>query len=218
MNNTFPDDYRLVIATIKTKSSKPKYDRYIDVLYYVENEWFKTDGRPIDNNTKVINWKYQDEIIRFINNQKYVYKPKYAVEKKFNFAAAHALEYLNDDHPCTTIHGHNYTLTVRIESSTLDDSGFVIDFSIISKNMKEHIDAIDHSFMIPARSIDKIKDIPMFKKIFKFPIWCNNTTSENICLYFHRRVRDILDIRQFKYDRIIIKISETDNNLAEYSE
>jgi len=147
-------------------------------------------------------------------------KPKYAVEKKFNFAAAHALEHLGQDHPCGAIHGHNYVLTVRIEADQVDDTGFVIDFSVLSKDLKHDIDAIDHSFMITTNTSfkDEIKDISIFRKIFTFPEWCKNTSSEYICKYFHYRVKELLEIRKVNYNKIIIKLSETDNNLAEYSE
>jgi len=147
-------------------------------------------------------------------------KPKYAVEKKFNFAAAHALEHLDQDHPCTTIHGHNYVLTVRIEADQLDDTGFVIDFAVLSKDLKHDIDAIDHSFMITTNTSfkDEIKNISVCRKIFTFPEWCENTSSEYVCKYFHYRVKKILEIRKVNYNKIIIKLSETDNNLAEYSE
>lgn len=142
----------------------------------------------------------------------------YAVEKKFHFAAAHALETLSDDHPCGAIHGHNVVLTVRIEHNELNDNGFVVDFKIVSDYMKEIVDKIDHSTIIIQNSIDKYSDRRLFKKLFILPIWCRNTSSEILCEYFHDEVARILVKNKITYRRIIVRYSESDNNLAEYTE
>jgi 6-pyruvoyltetrahydropterin/6-carboxytetrahydropterin synthase len=216
-----PEEHTLVVAIVITELDGNKSIQYLEVLYYADGKWFKRNDYPLDNNTKVISWKYQDEITSIISGQKHNnHSPKYAIEKKFNFAAAHALEHLGQDHPCSAIHGHNYVLTVRIEADQVDDTGFVIDFSVLSKDLKHDIDAIDHSFMITTNTSfkDEIKNISIFKKIFAFPHWFKNTSSEYICRYFHYRVKELLELRKFNYSKIIVKLSETDNNLAEYSE
>ena len=214
-----PEPGKSVLAVIETTDSSNSIETDINFACYIDGLWrIKTIGEFLKENSKIIAWKYLDEVIELIKGNNH--SPKYAVEKKFNFAAAHALEHLGQDHPCSAIHGHNYVLTVRIEAEQLDDTGFVIDFSVISRNLRDDIDAIDHSFMITTNTSfkDEIKEISIFRKIFTFPEWCENTSSEYICRYFHYRVKELLEIRKVNYNKIIIKLSETDNNLAEYSE
>jgi 6-pyruvoyltetrahydropterin/6-carboxytetrahydropterin synthase len=52
----------------------------------------------------------------------------YRIEKIFEFDAAHRLDGLPDAHPCSRMHGHNYTVKIILEKSTLDHIGFVRDY------------------------------------------------------------------------------------------
>ncbi|MDR1719826.1 MAG: 6-carboxytetrahydropterin synthase [Dysgonamonadaceae bacterium] len=52
----------------------------------------------------------------------------YKISKQFSFSASHVLDKLSDAHPCSRLHGHNYLVTVRFRSETLDEFGFVKDY------------------------------------------------------------------------------------------
>lgn len=52
----------------------------------------------------------------------------YEIAKSFSFSAAHRLTKVAEDHPCARIHGHNYVVTVWLESDTLTEEGFVLDY------------------------------------------------------------------------------------------
>lgn len=68
----------------------------------------------------------------------------YKISKEFAFSASHALHGLAPDHPCTRLHGHNYVVTVHLQSETLNENGFVIDYHDL-KPIKEYIDDhLDH--------------------------------------------------------------------------
>lgn len=68
----------------------------------------------------------------------------YKISKQFSFSAAHSLDGLPEDHPCTRVHGHNYLVTVHLRSTALDEKGFVKDYNEL-KVVKEYIDKhIDH--------------------------------------------------------------------------
>lgn len=64
----------------------------------------------------------------------------YTLEKRVVFHAAHRLEGLKQDHKCTRPHGHTYTATVELESSSLDN-GFLIDAGLVGDTVKA---AFDH--------------------------------------------------------------------------
>ena len=68
----------------------------------------------------------------------------YTITKQFHFSAAHALTHLPPDHKCHTLHGHNYIVEVVLQSPTLDDRWFVVDYGDLAP-LQRHIDAeLDH--------------------------------------------------------------------------
>lgn len=68
----------------------------------------------------------------------------YRISKKFEFSASHQLDHLPEGHQCKRLHGHNYVVTVIIESPCLDDRGFcMVDYgelahfkTFIEKNLE----------------------------------------------------------------------------------
>lgn len=68
----------------------------------------------------------------------------YTISKEFQFSASHQLIGLPNDHPCSRLHGHNYTVIVELSDSCLDNTGFVEDYGTL-KDVKELIDSeFDH--------------------------------------------------------------------------
>jgi len=68
----------------------------------------------------------------------------YRISKQFAFSASHILLGLPSDHQCGRLHGHNYTVEIELESETLNESGFVIDYGDLSL-VKDWIDStLDH--------------------------------------------------------------------------
>jgi 6-pyruvoyltetrahydropterin/6-carboxytetrahydropterin synthase len=68
------------------------------------------------------------------------------VTKKFDFHAAHIIP--NHKGKCSTLHGHTYfvEVTVRgevqLKDSGASDYGMVVDFDVLKKIYKEHIDPL----------------------------------------------------------------------------
>ena len=52
----------------------------------------------------------------------------YSISKRFDFSAAHHLNGLPPEHPCSRIHGHNYSVTLHLKSEILTKEGFVLDY------------------------------------------------------------------------------------------
>lgn len=107
----------------------------------------------------------------------------YKISKQFSFSASHQLSMLGDDHPCARMHGHNYIITVHLQSETLDQYGFVRDYKAL-KIVKQFIDdVLDH------RHLNDI--LP------------NAPTSENIAKYIFDRFKPELP------ELYAIEVSET---------
>lgn len=49
------------------------------------------------------------------------------ISKEFTFSASHRLDGLPEDHPCSRLHGHNYTVRLEVSGHT-NKVGFVIDY------------------------------------------------------------------------------------------
>ena len=56
----------------------------------------------------------------------------YRIKKRIEIAGAHMLN-LPYESKCNILHGHNWIITVEIETENLDDQGMVIDFGEIKK-------------------------------------------------------------------------------------
>ena len=52
---------------------------------------------------------------------------------------------------CSRMHGHTYVVHLRIKGYP-DDSGFLMDFSIIKRTLKEIADELDHRVLLPGRN------------------------------------------------------------------
>jgi 6-pyruvoyltetrahydropterin/6-carboxytetrahydropterin synthase len=73
----------------------------------------------------------------------------FIIEKKLKkFSAAHRL--INGyQGKCRNLHGHNYTVAVTFAQHELDEHDLLIDFSLISNLLNEHIqNHIDHSVIV----------------------------------------------------------------------
>lgn len=66
----------------------------------------------------------------------------YTIGKSFTFCAAHTL--YKHKGKCGKLHGHTYTVTLILESHSLNDEGMVMDYGTISEvfcpYMEKHLD------------------------------------------------------------------------------
>ena len=115
----------------------------------------------------------------------------YNISKKFSFSASHVLMGLVGTHPCSRLHGHNYTVKVTLESDKLNSHGFVVDYRDLDQ-IKQFIDAkLDH------RHLNDCLDV--------------NPTAENIAKFIFKQFA-----KEFP-KMISVTVSETDKTCAVYT-
>lgn len=115
----------------------------------------------------------------------------FAVSKSHTFSASHQLDGLPAGHPCSRLHGHNFTIELVCEAEQLDEVGFVIDYGHL-KPFFDWVDAqYDHQHLN-----DRVT-------------W--NPTSESMAHYLYRVARE-----RFGLPVAEISWSETDKTWATY--
>ena len=66
----------------------------------------------------------------------------YTVSKRLEVSASHQLQ-LDYPSKCQNLHGHNWIITVTVQSEEVDHNGMVVDFSKI----KEIVNRFDHALI-----------------------------------------------------------------------
>ena len=115
----------------------------------------------------------------------------YKITKKLEVAGAHKLE-LPYESKCSNLHGHNWIITVELQSEELTEYGMVMDFTHIKKLIHE---PLDHSY------INEV--IPGM-----------NPTAENIAKWIADRLTGEFDGIYVVCTRV--KMEESQNNTAIY--
>ena len=69
------------------------------------------------------------------------------IYKAFTIEAAHRLPNLPDDHKCSRLHGHSFTIEVHVSGKVDDKTGWVMDFADISGAFKPLFDQLDHHYL-----------------------------------------------------------------------
>jgi 6-pyruvoyltetrahydropterin/6-carboxytetrahydropterin synthase len=119
----------------------------------------------------------------------------YIIRKEFSFSASHQLMGLTQEHPCSNLHGHNYTVVVELRSKELNKIGFVFDYRGFQP-IKSWIDGqLDH------RNLNDILDF--------------NPTAENIAKYIFNKITDICE-NDIYIHLFAVEVSETPKTSARY--
>ena len=120
----------------------------------------------------------------------------YQASIQTQFSAAHFLR--NYKGKCENLHGHNWKVEVTVSSETLDDTGMVIDFTILKQKTITIIEHLDHSHL---------NEISHFTKI--------NPSSENIAAYIYNLLKEELKDTPVLLTKV--SVWESDTSRASYS-
>lgn len=121
----------------------------------------------------------------------------FTIEKDFTFSASHQLTGLVEGHQCGRLHGHNYTVRVRLQSNHLDQHGFVLDYGQLAP-VKAWIDShLDH------RHLNDVPDVAAGTA---------NTTAEIMARCIALQVEELLDLP--RNVQVSVGVSETPKTWA----
>ena len=119
------------------------------------------------------------------------------IEVTDHFSSAHRLR--EQGSACERMHGHNWFVTVKVGSETLDGIGLVIDFKVLKKHLKEILDALDHQ---------DLNAIPPFDEV--------NPSTENLARWIHEKMAGRLEGTNARMRSV--RVSEGPNTAATYFE
>lgn len=142
---------------------------------------------------------------------------KYAILKTFHFCAAHRL--LNHPGKCKNLHGHNYKVTVSIETNAKDpDTNMVLDFGKVKEELAAMFNDLDHKLILNGDDpLLKIKDLREALGLYNFVCWEGDPTAESMAEKFTSLavtwLHQHFNGRQFT---VSCKVEETEGNSAVY--
>ncbi|SCN61276.1 6-pyruvoyltetrahydropterin synthase, putative [Plasmodium chabaudi chabaudi] len=142
----------------------------------------------------------------------------------FTFHCAHFIAYKGFRE---TLHGHNYNVSLKVKGHIQSD-GYVVDFSILKKIVKNICNTIDHRFIVPTKSdvlkIEKINNNFQItcedNSVYSFPqndcveIPIKHSSTEEIGHYILSKIideigMDFLKSRSVNYIEISVSESQT---------
>jgi 6-pyruvoyltetrahydropterin/6-carboxytetrahydropterin synthase len=152
-----------------------------------------------------------------------VYKLK--VERTdLNFSAAHFLL----RHPkCERIHGHNYKVTIEIESDKLNSQQMIVDFLDVRNVARDICQKMDHHILIPTkekeveiREMGKEIEVIANRRRYIFPkddallLPIEATTVEKISEYIYKQLKQ----SPLKNMKIRVSVEEAEGSIGTYTE
>lgn len=126
---------------------------------------------------------------------------RYVISKDFTFSASHRLAGLPLDHPCSRLHGHNYTVRVELSSDELDTADMVFDYGDLARFGDLLNDRYDHRHLND--------DMPQRRRP---PVGRCNPTAETLAALFLDAVRTECKIPD--HIDVAVGVSETPKTWA----
>jgi dihydroneopterin triphosphate aldolase (PTPS-III) / 6-pyruvoyltetrahydropterin synthase len=140
----------------------------------------------------------------------------HVTKENLKFSAAHFIAYPGFREP---LHGHNYQVGVRVEGR-LGATGYVLDFGLIKKIVKEIADRLDERTIIPANSdcltierIDSQLSVTYGNDRFAFPVSdvvilpIAHSSAEELARYIWHELHDALKAREALSEIVSLEIS-----------
>ena len=72
----------------------------------------------------------------------------YYIQKRLEISASHRLE-LDYESKCSTLHGHNWVITIYCKAETLNANGMVVDFTEVKRKIKDRLDHRNLNDVLP---------------------------------------------------------------------
>jgi 6-pyruvoyltetrahydropterin/6-carboxytetrahydropterin synthase len=111
------------------------------------------------------------------------------------FGAAHQLRYTEGEGE--RLHGHNWRVRAFVRANALDQTGFVLDFAFLARELRALIEPWEHVFL---------NEIEPWNKV--------NPTAENIAKFVAEQLQARIGSDRVWVDRVVV--CETDECVATY--
>lgn len=132
----------------------------------------------------------------------------YIVITEQSFDAAHFLA--GYDGKCKNLHGHRWRVLIKVESEDLANSGMVVDFTDLKKDLKEMAEQLDHCLIIEKDSLKPTTLQALLDEDFRIVELPFRPTAEHFSRYFYEEMSK----RGYKVQEAVVY--ETPNNCAAY--
>lgn len=114
---------------------------------------------------------------------------RYILEVEDFFSSAHNLR--DYEGKCENLHGHNWKVRVYVSGEKLDNSGMLLDFKILKRELRRIIDYLDHRYLNEVEPFDRI-----------------NPSSENIAKFIFEKLQEALSQYNVAVERVTVYESE----------
>lgn len=113
------------------------------------------------------------------------------IRKTITFEAAHVLPNVPEGHKCRRLHGHSFSVEIRVEGEVDPSTGWVTDFADLKDAFRPLFEQLDHHYLNEVEGLE-------------------NPTSENIAAWIWARLLPALP------NLVEITVHETCNSACTY--
>jgi 6-pyruvoyltetrahydropterin/6-carboxytetrahydropterin synthase len=137
------------------------------------------------------------------------------IRKLFKFENAHIVRGCSTVRCRSSLHGHSYQVELLFESNFLDNGQMVYDFGLMKQNMKDLIDAFDHSIAIwSGDDVNYIED--MKKHSFRWVVLPVSPSAEQFSRVIFMMIDRLLNLtstvngeKEVKLNSVIVHETQT---------
>ena len=134
----------------------------------------------------------------------------YQVRIELSFASGHRL--LEHKVKCVFPHGHTYSAEIWVDSETLDDLGFVVDFTELKQNVGAWIEEHwDHAFLVNSRDEELLGALRAVKGSRIAVFSDENPSAEVMARELCQRVQELCAITPLR-----VRVWESPTQYAEF--
>lgn len=138
----------------------------------------------------------------------------YKLSTEHSMDAAHFLAGYNGK--CGNIHGHRWRVIVTVSGEQLEmngnERGMIVDFSRLKEDVRKMVDYFDHALIVERDTLKKTTFDALLEEGFLIRQVEFRPTAECFSSYFYEQ------LKVKGYDVTEVKVYETPNNCASYSE
>ncbi len=151
-------------------------------------------------------------------------------KEALGFSAAHFLAL--PGHICERLHGHNYRVAVTATGPVDPATGFVVDFAVLKRVVRELIEPLDHRVLVPSGngSVTVREEGDQVAVDYGRPSWLvvprshaclvpvQHTTAELLAEYLGRRVWERLSREGAGgLDTLVLELEESTGQTASFT-